>query len=109
MVSRNSFLPLTETTFYILAALQKPAHGYEIMQTVESLSGGDVRIAAGTMYGALENLSKQSLILAVPSNDSRRKTYQISSLGQDVLSAEIKRLKQLVVVAKNTGGLAVHV
>ena len=57
-MNRNKHLPLTETTYYILLALLEPAHGYSIMQTVEEMSDGDVRIAAGTMYGAIENLLK---------------------------------------------------
>ena len=50
-MKRNKHLPLTETTYYILLALLEPGHGYVIMQRVEDLSDGDVRIAAGTMYG----------------------------------------------------------
>ena len=49
----NKYLPLTETTFYILLSLKEPSHGYAIMQKVEELSNGRVRIAAGTMYGAI--------------------------------------------------------
>ena len=43
---------LTEAVFYILLSLDTPLHGYGIMQNVESLSGGRVRLAAGTLYGA---------------------------------------------------------
>ena len=96
MNRRNKYLPLTETTFYILTALKKPGHGYEIMQTVEELSSGDVRIAAGTMYGALENLSEQRLIQAVPSSDARRKMYVITELGREILQLDILRLKQMI-------------
>lgn len=100
MNNRSKFLPLTETAFYILTALRRPAHGYEIMQTVESMSGGDVRIAAGTMYGALDNLSKQRLIQAVPSNDARRKTYQITPLGCKILDLEVERLRKMIKVSE---------
>ncbi|EHI68654.1 transcriptional regulator, PadR domain protein [Streptococcus ictaluri 707-05] len=55
-MKRHKNLPLTETTSYILLALLEPGHGYHIMQKVEEMSDGDVRIAAGTMYGAIENL-----------------------------------------------------
>ncbi len=33
-MSKNKYLPLTETTFYILTALMVPGHGYEVMQEV---------------------------------------------------------------------------
>ena len=97
---RNKLLPLTETTFYILLALRQPGHGYQIMQTVEELSDGAVRIAAGTMYGALENLSKQKLIAAIPSDDPRRKTYIITDHGNEILELDTQRLKQMLQAAE---------
>lgn len=94
------FLPLTETTFYILLALTDSGHGYLIMQKVEDLSDGQVRIAAGTMYGAIENLQKRKLIQSVPCEDKRRKTYLITDLGKEVRHLEIDRLKRLLNAAK---------
>ena len=103
MNKRNKFLPLTETTFYILTALKRPSHGYQIMQTVEDLSGGEVRIAAGTMYGALENLSKQKLIAQVMSEDPRRKVYQITDYGLEILALDVNRLQTMVAAAQGKG------
>lgn len=48
-MNRDKNLPLTETIYYVLLALKEPAHGYAIMQKVEELSGGQVRLAAGTI------------------------------------------------------------
>ncbi|MGT2929917.1 PadR family transcriptional regulator [Streptococcus dentasini] len=98
---RNKDLPLTETTYYILLALFEPAHGYAIMQKVDEMSDGDVWIAAGTMYGAIENLLKLQWIQSVPSNDKRRKVYQITSAGREILELEIQRLKKMVTIANN--------
>lgn len=95
----SRFLPLTETTYYILVALLEPGHGYYVMQRVEELSGGKVRVAAGTMYGALDNLLKQKWIRSVPSEDKRRKVYQITDLGREVLHLEAGRLRDLLRVA----------
>lgn len=95
-MNRDSRLPLTETGFYVLLALRRPAHGYLVMTRVESLSAGQVRLAAGTLYGALENLVKQQLIAPVPSGDPRRKTYQITSLGLSVLELDAKRMAHMV-------------
>lgn len=103
MDKRSKLLPLTETTFYILTALKQPGYGYQIMQTVESLSEGAVRIAAGTMYGALENLLKQSLIQTLPSEDPRRKVYQITSYGRETLDQDIRRIQQMLAVAERAG------
>ncbi|MGT2716724.1 PadR family transcriptional regulator [Streptococcus respiraculi] len=98
-MKRNKHLPLTETTYYILLALLEPNHGYAIMQEVESMSDGDVRIAAGTMYGAIENLLKLGWIIAVPSTDSRRKIYHITPTGKSILELETERLRKLSQVA----------
>ncbi|GAA0720315.1 helix-turn-helix transcriptional regulator [Clostridium malenominatum] len=102
-MSLDKYLPLTETTFYIMLALTECGHGYVIMQRVEELSEGRVRIAAGTMYGAIENLTKQELIEAVPTEDKRRKVYQLTHKGGAVLKLEIERLKGLVKIAEQIG------
>ena len=98
-MNRSKYLPLTETTFYILIALLEPGHGYVIMQRVEELSEGTVRIAAGTMYGAIDNLLKLKWIESVPGNDKRRKVYQITEDGRVVLEEETQRLRGLVSIA----------
>ncbi|MEA4900745.1 PadR family transcriptional regulator [Desulfitobacterium sp.] len=104
----SKYLPLTETTFYIMLALRKAGHGYVVMQKVEELSNGRVRVAAGTMYGAIENLMKQKLIISVPSEDSRRKMYRLSPLGHEVLALEVERLKSLVEVYQQIESEEVH-
>lgn len=96
----NKYLPLTETTFYTMLALTEPSHGYATMQKVEELSNGKVRIAAGTMYGALENLTKQKLIETVETEDKRRKVYILTEAGRQVLGLEIERLKYMVQVSE---------
>lgn len=95
-MGRNKKLPLTETVYYILLALLKPAHGYIIMQTVEDLSDGEVRMAAGTLYGAIENLLKLKYIKQVESEDARRKVYLITDQGKDILVQQYKRYKHMI-------------
>src|SRR5690625_7428813 len=92
----NKNLPLTETTYYTLLSLLEPAHGYIMMQKVEELSNQTVRIAAGTMYGAIENLLKQQLIKSVESKDKRRKTYVITDKGKKVLRLDFERMKHII-------------
>ncbi len=96
----NRFLPLSETTYYILLSLLSPNHGYAIMQNVENLSEGKVRIAAGTLYGALENLLKQKIIAQVGSLDTRRKVYTLTPAGKEVLQMEYQRLTHLVSISR---------
>ena len=98
-MNRSKFLPLTETTYLVLVALIEPGHGYAIMQKVEELSEGNVRIAAGTMYGAIENLMKLKWNKSVPSEDKRRKVYQITEDGMEILKEESKRLRGMVTIA----------
>ena len=88
---------LTEAVYYILLSLLKPMHGYGIMQNVEQLSGGRLRLAAGTLYGAVSTMQEKGWILALSQDgDSRKKEYMITDLGREMLQAEYERLKELV-------------
>ena len=88
---------LTEAVYYILLALYTPQHGYGIMQTAEELSGGRVRLAAGTLYGALNTLCEKGWIKALPvAEDSRKKDYQLTEAGEKILREELERLQRLV-------------
>lgn len=87
---------LTEAVYYILLSLNEPCHGYGIMQHVEKLSKGRVRLAAGTLYGAINSLLEKNWVKALSnSSDSRKKDYQITELGYRALLNEIDRLKEL--------------
>lgn len=97
---RDKNLPLTETTYYILLALLEPAHGYLIMQKIEELSHGQVKIAAGTLYGAIENLIKLKFIKPVPSEDKRRKVYLITDKGREMLRLDLERVKHIVKITE---------
>ncbi len=93
------YLPLTETTFCILAALGEPRHGYAVMQRVEQASGGRLRIGPGTLYGALTKLLQEGLIVRTGEAEvagERRKLYVLTELGRAVVAAERRRLVELV-------------
>ena len=93
----NEDIALTESTYYILLALYTPQHGYGIMQQTEKLSGGRVRLGAGTLYGALNALCEKGWIVPLPSGEeSRRKEYRLTEKGLAVLKNELHRLRQLV-------------
>ena len=88
---------LTEAVYYILLSLLTPRHGYGIMQNAELLSGGRVKLAAGTLYGAINSLLEKGWIMGLPGEkDSRKKEYVITENGKTVLQAELQRLKELV-------------
>ena len=104
----NSAPALTEAVYYILLSLLEPLHGYGIMQNVETLSRERVRLAAGTLYGAISTMLEKGWIRALPGQkDSRRKEYVITESGRKVLTGEIMRLQELITNGKNAlGGLS---
>ena len=92
----NNDLALTESTYYILLSLYRPRHGYGIMQQVEEMSGGRVRLAAGTLYGALNTLCEKGWIIQLPVDaGSRKKEYKLTENGLTALRNELNRLKEL--------------
>ncbi|MCJ7662513.1 MAG: PadR family transcriptional regulator [Anaerolineales bacterium] len=86
------YLPLTEATFYIMMALVEPMHGYAIMQQVEEVSKGRVKIGPGTLYGAFSTLEKERLIEMI-SEENRRKIYLLTDKGKQVLALQAERVK----------------
>lgn len=88
---------LTEAVFYILLSLDTPLHGYGIMQNAEALSNGRVRLAAGTLYGALGTLVEKGWIEEVPASGSgRKREYRITAAGRSAVEAELARLRELL-------------
>lgn len=88
---------LTEGVYYILLSLMEPMHGYGIMQNVEQLSKGRVKLAPGTLYGAINTLLERGCISALPGEkDSRKKAYRITQQGKALLQGELLRLRELL-------------
>ena len=92
---------LTEAVYYILLTLLQPRHGYGIMQMVEGLTGGRLRLAAGTLYGAISTMLDKGWITALPGEgEARRKEYLITGEGLSVLREELARLEELAANGK---------
>lgn len=96
---RKVYVPMTETAFYILLCLKTPTHGYGIVQTVERLTEGAIKLAPGTMYGSLSKMEKDGLIRFVR-EEEKRKIYEITDLGREVLQTEIARIERLYRIAQ---------
>ena len=103
----DAFLPLTPTVFYILLSLaDQERHGYAIMQEVEAMTGGQIRMGPGTLYGAIKRMLATGLIVESDErpdpeyDDERRRYYRLTTLGRRVLAAETQRLSHLVEVAR---------
>ena len=76
-------------------ALVEPLHGYALMQKVEIMSQGTVKIGPGTLYGAFSQLEKEGLIEMVKEED-RRKIYVLTTKGKAVLQEHVRRTEMLV-------------
>ena len=101
-----SYLPLTESTFYILLSLAPgKKHGYAIMKDVEALSGEKVTLSTSTLYSALGRLLDQGLIERLSEEPEKhpglpRKAYVLTANGRRVLVAETSRMQALVMAAR---------
>jgi DNA-binding PadR family transcriptional regulator len=94
--------PLTEPVLLILLSLaNKPGHGYGLMQDIELLSKGRVRLSTGTLYGALRRLLEDSWIERFEQTDTSREkqAYKLSPLGRKRLHLELSRMNQLTKAA----------
>lgn len=96
---KKVYVPMTETAFFILLCLRKPNHGYGIVQTVEKMTEGAIKLTPGTMYGSLSKMEKDGVIRFIREED-KRKIYQITDLGAEVLQLELKRIERLYKIAQ---------
>ncbi len=104
----EALLPLTPAVFHILLALADgEKHGYAIMQEVGERTGGTMRMGPGTLYGSIQRMLKDGLIVEVQERvepvhgEERRRYYRLTSFGQRVVQAEARRLEQLVRIAQS--------
>jgi len=97
MGEQNQQTALTEAVYYILLSLHNPMHGYGIMQQVREMSGERVSLGAGTLYGAINTLVEKGWIIPLAGPlDARKKEYQITEKGKQVIRDELIRLQELV-------------
>ncbi|NDZ83769.1 helix-turn-helix transcriptional regulator, partial [Streptomyces sp. SID10853] len=87
---------MTQAAFFILTALiDEPRHGYGIVREVEELSGGDVRLRVGTLYGVLDRLAADRLIELDREEVQQgrlRRYYALTDDGAAAVSAEAARM-----------------
>ncbi|MBU9714595.1 PadR family transcriptional regulator [Evansella tamaricis] len=90
----KTYIPMTETAYYILLSLNEPRHGYGIVKHVGKITGNRIQLGSGTVYGTLTKMQRDGVITVYA--DERRKTiYEITSVGRKLILAEITRLKEL--------------
>ncbi len=86
----EKYLPLTESTYYVMLSLTGALHGYGVMQKVEEISRGTVKLGPGTLYGVITTLEKEGIIVKVKEADCR-KSYTLTEKGKKVLAGQTKR------------------
>lgn len=95
---------MREPTYFILLAIAEGArHGYAIINTASDLSGGRVRLAAGTLYGALDRLAEDGLVESDGEevvNGRRRRYYRLTGDGVAQLRQEVKNLEAKLVASR---------
>lgn len=94
-MAREQFQNLTEPMYYILMALLKERCGVDIMQAVEEISKGRVRVGPGTLYTLLAKFENENMIRETKV-EGRKRSYIITDKGEEVLIDEYKRLITLV-------------
>jgi PadR family transcriptional regulator, regulatory protein PadR len=101
---------LSPPSYFILAALlDGPRHGYGIIKQAAKLSEGRVRLTAGTLYGALDRLAEEGLILAAGQEvveGRTRRYYRLTDHGLQALHTEAARMEQAARVVTRRAGSA---
>lgn len=94
-MAREQLKNLTEPMYYLLLALITPQHGYSIMQSIAEVTENRVQVGAGTLYALLSRFESEQIITQIMEKD-RKKIYQITPKGAEVLEEEFRRLNQMV-------------
>ncbi len=92
----------------LLAVLaESPAHGYAIIESLRSRSGGTFDLPEGTIYPALHRLESQGLLRSRWSEDSprRKRVYQLTPKGQQALSKRQEEWKKFSKAMDATVGI----
>ena len=75
-------------------------------------TAGELTLSAGTLYRSISRMMEQGLILearerpAPEQDDERRRYYRITPFGRAVAQAEVRRLAQLLKLARASGFVA---
>ena len=94
---------LTESMFYVLMALRSgPMCGIEVVERIEAITHGRVKIGPATLYTILGKFEKEKLIKEV-AVEGRKRTYRITEKGNTAYLAELDRLRICLEDAERSG------
>jgi DNA-binding PadR family transcriptional regulator len=91
----------------LLSVVDRPRHGYAILQEAEERTRGRPGFEIPTFYRAIQRLREAGLIRrseGEPDTDERREYWEATRLGRQALEAELKRLEVVVAVGKTRMG-----
>lgn len=94
-MAREQFQNLTEPMYYILLSLLEERCGVDIMESVEEISRGRVKVGPGTLYALLARFEKEEMIRETEVV-GRKRSYIITDKGLDILKEEYSRLMNLI-------------
>lgn len=94
-MAREAYQSLTEQMYYILLALLEPRCGVDISRRVSEISGQRIQIGPGTLYTLLAKFEKEGIIRET-GTEGRKRYYQVTAHGYDMLLEEYRRLERLV-------------
>lgn len=93
-------IPLTPAVFYVMLAVASgPKHGYAIMQETETLSEKGFRMGPATLYSTIQRLVELNLVTEIegdPAEDSRRRYYELTRTGRQLLETEVQRMNAVL-------------
>jgi len=89
----------TASLYLVFALLDGEQHGYALMRRVAEISDGAWQMGPGTLYGTINRLVADGLIeeTRVDRDQSeRRRYYALTSVGREIATTELERLRLLV-------------
>jgi DNA-binding PadR family transcriptional regulator len=107
MTEHDDSLPLTPRVFLLLWALEDgPQHGYGLLSRIEERGNGQVTFGPASLYEAIHSLRRRGWIApadAPDGADRRRRYFQLTAEGQEILRSEADRLARLVEDLRSAG------
>lgn len=97
----QTHLPLAPRDLLVLAVLAEgPLHGYGIIKAVEARSLSGVLLDPANLYRVLRRMVALGWIRPAAAAGTRRRTYQVTGAGREILAAELARLESLLAHAR---------
>ena len=99
----DDLLPLSRVDFLVLLVLTDgERHGYGIVKEIEDRTEGRVQPLPGNLYAVMRRLMESGLVERAPgeaksdSESRKRRYYQITDMGRQVLAADAAMMRSLV-------------